>query len=390
MKKYAEVLIVALIIFTLVVVVFVYVQSLRVRKVQNRGVYVYMYDFLDYPTPRNWTLVTDVLENAHLNMMFPLVKHWGFLYYRSDVGPLDEAYFAQITQDADPLRVLIDEAHKKQIEVHVWLMMFADGHTSTGTSRILEQHPDWAMVNFNGKSVLEEPAKGSQYWLCPSQEGPRTYLKNIIEELAQNYSIDGINFDYIRYPDENYCFCDHCKSKFMSDNGIASVNWSRDVLESGKHHDAWIAWRSQQITSFVEEVSSEARKIKPNIRISASIYPFASDAVKIFGQDWATWAKNGYVDMVNPMIYHRDYGEGVDWVRKVTTEVKRALAGTRCSLHPAVGGGLAYTRQMPAEEWVEAIKMAERGGAQGVVLFAYVCVEEAGAWEAIGRYFEDP
>ena len=33
-------------------------------------------------------------------------------------------------------------------------------------------------------------------------------------EVATNYDVDGIHFDYIRYPASDHCYCDGCRTRF--------------------------------------------------------------------------------------------------------------------------------------------------------------------------------
>ena len=107
-------------------------------------------------------------------------------------------------------------------------------------------------------------------------------------EVVRKYDVDGIHFDYIRYPNNDLDYSDYSRKKFESDTGLKVTSWPSDCY-SGELHDQYRDWRAAQITRLVATVSREARKIRPGVKISAAVfrdYPSCRDAV---GQEWPVW-----------------------------------------------------------------------------------------------------
>lgn len=66
-------------------------------------------------------------------------------------------------------------------------------------------------------------------------------------------------------------FCAGCRERFEAATGVRVEQWPQDVL-TGKYADSFGDWRREQITRLVRAVSQEARKLKPEIKISAAVF----------------------------------------------------------------------------------------------------------------------
>ena len=84
-------------------------------------------------------------------------------------------------------------------------------------------------------------------------------------EVARKYDVDGLHFDYIRYPDGDHCFCPGCRERFEKQRGRPVEHWPADCR--GKLRDEFSQWRCDQITRLVEAVSRQAKALRPGILI---------------------------------------------------------------------------------------------------------------------------
>lgn len=116
-------------------------------------------------------------------------------------------------------------------------------------------------------------------------------------ELVRNYpDLDGIHFDYIRYPDGNSCFCDGCRARFEERIGRKVENWPADT-RTAELKDEWLQFRRDNITALVKLVHDEAKTLRPTIQISAALFGnWMSDRDGV-GQDWELWCRNGWLDL---------------------------------------------------------------------------------------------
>lgn len=74
----------------------------------------------------------------------------------------------------------------------------------------------------------------SRPWLCPSHPQNQRLEVDSMIEVVKLYHVDGLHFDYIRYPGPHSCFCSGCEKRFQTDTGIKVQNWPEDC-HSGVH-----------------------------------------------------------------------------------------------------------------------------------------------------------
>ena len=65
-------------------------------------------------------------------------------------------------------------------------------------------------------------------WLNPAH--PENYKLEVesMLEVVRKYAVDGIHFDYIRYPNNNLDYSDFSRRKFELDTGVKVKNWPSD------------------------------------------------------------------------------------------------------------------------------------------------------------------
>jgi len=231
---------------------------------------------------------------------------------------------------------------------------FGDGWQTVEIERVAMRAEKRMQVNARGEPLG---------WLCPSHPENRKLELDSMLEVARNYEIDGLHFDYIRYPGPTACFCDGCRERFQKETGRVVKRWPQDV-RTGPPKQAWLNWRCANITRLVKAVSDEARKIRPGIRISAAVFPNPEHARRDFGQDWLTWVREGYVDFVCPMNYipgNRRFS------RTVARQVK--LVDGRVPLYSGIGVLLRH--RLTPEQTIAQINLAREAGARGFCLFNF-------------------
>ena len=103
----------------------------------------------------------------------------------------------KIEPDFDPLAYLVQEAHARNIEVHAWFDVARLGDSDD--SFVLEKHPDWGLVGPDGQTMP---------WLNFTIPGARQFVSDVMMEAAMR-GVDGIHFDYARYPGSEWGFDDY-------------------------------------------------------------------------------------------------------------------------------------------------------------------------------------
>jgi len=217
---------------------------------------------------------------------------WGNIaYYDSDVLPVAP----EVREKGDPLASCLAACKKYGIECHVWKVnWFMSKWASEEFGERMKQQ---------GRTQVTHDGKPLDDWLCPSHPANRKLEIDSMLEVVRKYDVDGIHFDYIRYPGPQGCFCKVCRRRFEETIGAKVEHWPADVREDGALKQKWLDFRRNNITAVVAAVSEGARKIKPDIKISAAVFrnwPSDRDSV---AQDWKLWCEKGYLDFVCPMDY---------------------------------------------------------------------------------------
>jgi uncharacterized lipoprotein YddW (UPF0748 family) len=202
-------------------------------------------------------------------------------------------------------------------------------------------------------------------WLCPSHPDNQRLEIDSMVEVARNYPVDGIHFDYIRYPDGDHCYCAGCRDRFQRASGEGvNMAWPKDVQADGPLRAAWLEWRRGNITAVVKAVSEEARAVRPQIKISAAVFPnWANDRDGI-GQDWKLWCDRGYLDFVCPMDYTPSNRRFDGMVAQ-----QRDWAG-RVPSYPGIGVSASRSR-FGADRTIEQILITRGHKTGGFVIFNY-------------------
>ena len=131
--------------------------------------------------------------------------------------------------------VMTDLAKQKYgVECHVWKVSWKMGWHTPDSFVTKMKNAGRTQVSFAGKAY--------ERWLCPSNPKNQQMEIESMLELVRNYDIDGIHFDYIRYPGNEYCFCMGCRERFESQLGRKIEKWPEDVRKE-KNIDEWNDFR---------------------------------------------------------------------------------------------------------------------------------------------------
>ncbi len=304
-----------------------------------------------YQVPPDWDTAMQKLSTAHFNAVFPYVCSPGVAYYHSKVLPI-----SQYAQGRDHLAEAVTAGRKHGIAVHARILalelLFAADTTKTEM-----RQAGRLMVNAKGETAP---------WLCPSAPRNRELLRNIAVELATNYDIAGLQFDYLRYPWKDFCLCQRCRAHFVADTGTQVKQWPEDVIGEGQFAAEFSEWRQKQLTSLLAEVVTAARAARPNIIISAAVFPRWQVHTENFGQCAETWVESGLLDLVCPMNYTDNLLDFATWF----LGQRKAVAG-RVPIIVGIGPFSDACQFTGPEQVVQQIEVGRAFGAGGFVIFNY-------------------
>lgn len=247
-------------------------------------------------------------KEVGFNTIF-LETFWnGYGSHESDIletHPTIGKFFYSEEYGFDYVKAFIGEAKKLGIEVHAWLHLFNAGSPSFKSKVVKDE---WLVENYQG-TTLHPNVYGGSYYYDPSNEEVLEFVESIIEELASKYDFAGIQYDYVRYYDNNYNqtpyrdsgYGVHAETKFKEAYNLTGN--VRELIKQESYRAMWNEWRQGNITNAVKRFTNKINSVNPDLIISAAVVSNLNSARNTYMQDWYTWVKAGYIDMLAPMIY---------------------------------------------------------------------------------------
>ncbi len=296
-----------------------------------------------------------VKQNGFTDLMVNLA--WGgYVYYPSKVLPQVEP------ERGDALEQCRAACKRHGIKMHVWKVCWKMGKAVS---------PEFLQAAKNSGRIQKTRAGklNDVPWNCPSDPYNQQLEIDAMTELALDKKVEGIHFDYIRYPSSSCCFCDGCRKRFEAKLGRPVVNWPKDTQSDKIVASAWAAFRRDNITRVVKTVHDRVRMAKSKVEISAAVFqdPVRDPYVK--GQDWLRWCSEGWLDFVCPMDYiksPRRYAERIAHQHAVMNE-----AGSKAKFYPGITVSCSHSRQPTTPLTVaQEIAAVRAEGLEGFTFFA--------------------
>jgi uncharacterized lipoprotein YddW (UPF0748 family) len=344
----------------------------------------------------NHTDVVAVVNNAKAtkaNAIFVQVRRRGDSWYLNSLEPLGDR--VPIQAGFDPLQDIINVAHAEGIEVHAFVIMNAiwgrapnlfppenpnhvfnlHGGYNAATNTIIPGPNNWLT-----RTLLPDTTPGStaiafqghrfgnDFWVDFGHPDAAAHAANVVKHLVQNYDIDGLHLDRIRYPDISIAGQTPTSGTNIGYNPTSVERFQRhfnlplDGPPPAPNNPQWNQWRRDQVTNVVRRVYLETLAIKPHLKISAALIAFGgigatenswntAEAFWRVYQDWRAWTEEGIIDIAIPMAYKAEhtatirpqYDQWDAWLRNHL--YNRAGILGQGSLVNAVEGTLRQTRR---------------------------------------------
>jgi uncharacterized lipoprotein YddW (UPF0748 family) len=311
------------------------------------------------------------MKSANLNTIVLQVRARGDLLYPSRYEPWAQSLTGTLGEAStyDPLRFAVEEAHKLGMELHAWwnVVRVADGSDPPPLvvpQHIVNAHRDWVKMwvnrDRNGRPTSTE------WWLDMGIPEVRSYLIGVVMEMVRNYDIDGVHFDYLRYPGPEF---DDEKTYARYGDGTPKDEWRRE-----------------NINKFVRAVYDSIISVKPMLKVGSTpigVYKNLPGAegwqayVNLF-QDAHEWLAEGKQDYVVPQIYWGTAGNP-----KFNVLVRDWQENSH-GRHVYIGVGAykpAVLKELPA-----LIDTTRQAGALGNCFFTFDEINAAGVFADRYRY----
>ena len=279
----------------------------------------------------------DALVAGNHNAVCLQVRSFCDAIYKSSYEPWADCLTGTRGQDPgyDPLQFAIEEAHKRGLELHVWVNPFRV--TPSGT--LSTDDPVWKNA---GQWIIKySNSSFSGQIIDPGYPEARDYVHKVFMEIVNNYDIDGILMDdyFYAYGGTN------------SEDADSRSKHLYKVTDADKDNSYIDDWRRANVDSVVHRLYRDLQKTKPWVRFgmgtpgnwsnkatAGSYYGIslpATTAMESYDYLYCNpveWAKKGWVDYLNPQVYWSTTAKKGDydiltpwWAKKVCENFSNKL-----------------------------------------------------------------
>jgi uncharacterized lipoprotein YddW (UPF0748 family) len=317
--------------FTTLIVFFVYSQQSHLALSKRvdyefRGVWIATVENIDWPLKgmvdaesqkAEFIRQLDMHKQNGMNAVIVQVRPSADAFYPSKYEPWSQWLTGVQGQPPspyyDPLKFMIEETHKREMEFHAWCNPYrADfqiGKSSIAPNHITRIHPEWFLTY------------GDKKYFDPSNKDAQKFVVNVVSDIVKRYDVDAIHMDDYFYPYR-------IAGKEFPDE--AAYRKSGTTLSKDD-------WRRSNVDSIIAMLSRAIKKEKPWVKFGISPFsvwrnkdhdPDGSDSKSAqtnyddLYADILLWLKKGWIDYVAPQLYLEignakiDYEKLLDWWSK--------------------------------------------------------------------------
>lgn len=210
------------------------------------------------------------ISDHQLDTIIVQVRPFMDSIYPSDLFPFSTSITSTNTMNYDALAIMIDIAHTHHLKLEAWINPYRISYNNEQLNYFMNHSmiSDWV----NSEHIL---INGGSAILNPASERARSYIVKGVEEIIDNYDVDGIHMDDYFYIESLF-------------------------------NDTTMEERCKNVNLLVKEIYQTIKNKNANLTFGISPQGNLDNARNI-GADIDTWlSETGYVDYVMPQIYWSD------------------------------------------------------------------------------------
>ncbi len=281
-------------------------------RIAFRGAWIATVANIDWPTPEavgntgkqqeEMLFLLDSLHSIGINAIIFQVRPTADALYLSELEPISnwltgsQGVWGE-QEEWDPLEFVVEEAHRRDMAVHVWLNPYRvnlaqSPATAMWQNHIFKSNPEW-FWQYNG-----------QWYFNPGLDETRDWICMVVEDIVSRYDIQGIHMDDYFYP---------------YPAGKQQIPDAQTFKDNPRGFDNIADWRRNNVNRVIQDIHQAIRSIKPEVEFGIS--PFgvwrnqSRDSINGSATragitnyddlyaDVLLWMQEGWIDYVVPQLY---------------------------------------------------------------------------------------
>lgn len=278
----------------------------------------------------------DKCVDLGINTVYVHVRSHGDAFYPSELYPWSKYASGYIGNypGFDPLKIMVDEAHKRNISFHAWINPLRC-MSSAEMSQVSEKFKIGEWYRHNKGSYIVEV--DHNYYLNPAYENVINLVAGGAAEIVSKYNVDGIHIDDYFYPTTDAYF----DSTAFATSGYSSLS----------------DYRLDNCSKLVKSIYDSVKAVNQTALFGISAQGSVYNNYNAMYADVRKWcATFGYADYMAPQIYY-GFENALTPFDDCLDEWLEMTSGTGIKVIPGLAvykvGESDYWAGVGANEWLE-------------------------------------
>ena len=313
------------------------VAVLQAEPVSFRGAWIATVANIDWPSEgavgdsakqqAEMIFILDSLQSIGINAIIFQVRPTADALYYSEYEPASHWLTGKQGDPLayDPLEWTIEQAHARNMEVHVWLNPYRVNLAKTDTSvicagHVWRQHREWFWCY------------AKQWYFDPGLDITREWICTIVQDIVQRYDIQAIHMDDYFYP---------------YPVGGKPLPDSKTFEKYPRGFEDIRDWRRNNVNLVIQDIYRTIKECKPDVQFGISPFGVWRNAsVDSTGSattagitnyddlyaDIRLWIREGWIDYVLPQLYWEIGKKAADY-EVLAHWWANEVRGTNCKLY---------------------------------------------------------
>ena len=187
------------------------------------------------------------LQKVNVNAVIFQVRVEGDALYESRYEPWSRYLTGEQGKSPgwDPLAFMVEECHKRNMELHAWINPYRA--LTKSTKKVAINHPS---IRRAGDFIKYD----GMLFFNPALQSNRDYICGIVRDIVRRYDVDGLHIDDYFYP-------------YPSATGLEfdDDEWFRKSKATDKDN-----WRRENVNHLIYQLHRTVREVKPWVKFGVS------------------------------------------------------------------------------------------------------------------------
>lgn len=320
-----------------------------------------------------FTEIAEKCRNSGFNTLIVQVRPFCDALYKSSYFPW--SHILTGTQGENPqydaLQIMCDICKEKNLKIHAWINPYRVSSNET-PKKLSDNNPYIKNSEIGIKT-------DNGIFLDPSNETAQQLISDGVKEIAENYDVDGIQFDDYFYPTE--------------DESFDKKQYEAYIEKYGKENSMSLDnWRMQNVNTLICKVYRTIKSVDSSVEFGISPQGNIGNNDGLYAdvKSWCTC--KGFADYICPQIYFSLENPALTFEDCLNSWTSLDF-DENVKLYVGLGGYKAGKGEYDEETWLlsdsiladEYDILRNNKSVRGFILYSYSCLEDDTAKKEINN-----